>query len=559
MAEPADNARRSSAAVWRIDRFDLIFYNARHRRWQFFAEDSVGTASGSRNRDTGEGLHRFQIRSLLATFRKSVQTVLGSLHVEKRELFELRSDGTAADIPLARPKKSQYWDEHSSTYLEYLIRTAWHDGVPGDHRRNLQDWFKGSRDKVSRAAALTFLSLLPILEEWDTWGCFILARNRSCSRTGSFPPAEAADWTDPLYVAELDFSKPNDADAPSHKLLGYSVEIEGMCLNLGSGDGARHGAMVRHNTPKADFFDPLYCKRPEDEAEVLPYKFYSALVDPIIRRVAGGSDSKRQFVIAYPVNLDGRLQFLQIALSPFKHSNASVDVLWNDWGAVHAELWTTRFKSFRRDELRRIIVTSFQSEVRSHLEERTQYGEMIGEEQSVAELYKHVHHLFPVRSARTEDDTTYAYRKYRFPESAVMLVGDRWEVVTIPDPADRDDCRPIPAAGAKLFVPRASSNTVDELVEEHRIRQAIDQQVEFLKWLPEGLEKSRREAEDSRGRAYQIIVQWAQQRRGRRPTLQDLDEDLEVGTADTGREPFPARYRPWSKVDPIVKTIFCPQ
>ena len=543
MADGAtENAEYGRHSVWRIDRFDLIFYNARHKRWQFFAEDPTAPATASGLRIQEEGLHRFQIRSLLGTFRTAVRSVWSSLSKNTQELFEFRSYDSEGDIELTAPASYDFWKDHKSTYLEYLIRTAWHDGVPDNHRRTLQDWFNGKLDKVPRSSALTFLSLLPILDEWDTWGCFIRARNHSKSPADSFPPAEASIWTDPFYVAELDFSKlTNYPSTPSHQVLGYTVEIEGWCGNIAE------GSPTLHRTSRADFFDSRYCKRPEQETELLPYKFYSALVDPILGRVAGSSGNLRQFVIAYPVNVAGRLHFLQIALSRDSLSQTSVDALWGNWRAVHDALWTAGFRTFLREELQRIGLSAFQSEVHSHLKERIQFGNPVGEKESVAELYPHVYHLFPVRATRTEDGAGYAYRKYLFPETQVMLVGDRWEKTSL-DKSDCDGCKPIDVDGASIFVPTLLSSDLDRLAEEHRVRHSIEQQKEFLKWLPKGLEKAREDAEEARRRAKRIVEQWRRKKEWQAPTLQDLSEmpPVEKNDAPAGREPFPGRHGPLS-------------
>src|SRR5437762_2634820 len=127
---------------WRIGRFDLIFYNARHKRWQFFAEDPVLT--DLRPRTPGEGLHRYQIRSLLATFRNAVQSAVSSA---KQNVFAIRSyDRSSSEEIALQPPDFPEWhddfpewhDAYKATYLDYLISTAWHDGVPDEHRRELQ-------------------------------------------------------------------------------------------------------------------------------------------------------------------------------------------------------------------------------------------------------------------------------------------------------------------------------------------------------------------------------------------------------------------------------------
>ena len=110
MAGATENAEDGRHSVWRIDRFDLIFYNARHKRWQFFAEDPTATATASGLRIREEGLHRFQIRSLLGTFRNAVRSVWSSLSKNTQELFEFRSFcDSEGDIELTAPSSYDFW------------------------------------------------------------------------------------------------------------------------------------------------------------------------------------------------------------------------------------------------------------------------------------------------------------------------------------------------------------------------------------------------------------------------------------------------------------------
>ena len=237
MAGAATPNLHDQQSAWRIDRFDLIFYNARHKRWQFFAEDPSETNIRPR---TEEGLYRYQIRSLLTTFRRVVQSALLLPNPGHRGRFEIRSYEKAQGdgcIPLAKPTFDE-WNDHKQIYLDYLISAGWYDGVPEGHRKELQRWFNNPDVLVSREAALTFLSLLPILEDWDTWGCFTRARNRSQSLSDrSFPPAEASGWAEPFYMVELDFRKEQPSavwDSKSEELLDNRVSIEGLSLDLAS-------------------------------------------------------------------------------------------------------------------------------------------------------------------------------------------------------------------------------------------------------------------------------------------------------------------------------------
>lgn len=571
LGDTAEAAQPTSACLWRIDRFDLIFYNARHKRWQFFAEDPTATELGPRAE--GEGLHRYQIRSLLGVFRRAVQSALSQSPAPVRSLFEMRSYAKEAGdgrIALARRDFAGRSD-YERIYLDYLITTGWYDGVPDSHRQDLQRWFNNPTERVSREAALTFLSLLPIFEDWDTWGCFVRNRNGSASSTDdSFPPAASSDWPDPLYVVELDFRSHESLPGVmtrSEQLLGYPVSIEGLSLNLAA------ETLVPSPSPRTDFFDARYCQCPVGD-EVIPYLFYAALVDPIMKGLVGEPE-QRQFVIAYPVATAGRLHFLQVALSPSSQSaDSCVEALWRDWLAIHSALWRPTFRGFLQEEIHRITASAFQSEVHDKFTEEIKKDGKVSPQHYADALYAHIYHLSPIQAVTT-DHAAWHYAPYRFPKKEwnhplydpdrLLLVGSEWrayqqgeERQTQPASAGRT----INVAGAEVTIGSTSSDTINGLVEDHRIRQAIEQQSQFLDWLPEGLHKTKLDAENDRQLCLRIVVE-----HGRRVLAERGEQAFEPNSTDfrrlidgpidfaaltpgvkgpDGREPFESRYHPKS-------------
>src|SRR5262249_21913921 len=111
--------------------------------------------------------------------------------------------------------------------------------------------------ELTRKAALGLLSLLPILEDWDTWGCFTRARHVvSAKRTTAsrLPPSHyKTHWLQPFHIAEFTFNGSNTESA-SWKLIGKEVTIEVYCRDLATPNHALS------SVTKDDFF--AYCYRP---------------------------------------------------------------------------------------------------------------------------------------------------------------------------------------------------------------------------------------------------------------------------------------------------------
>lgn len=568
MAGDAATKQPTSSCVWRIDRFDLIFYNARHKRWQFFAEDPAGADVGIQTE--GEGLHRYQIRSLLSKFREAVQSVFLQPGL-KPDVFELREyarESRASHIDLTEPTFAE-WSKYKQLYLECLIQTGWYDGVPKPHRLELQAWFKDPKALVSREAALTFLSLLPILEDWDTWGCFVRAKNHpDRSTASSFPPA-AGEWSEPFYMVELDFRNPevNGVDKRrSEELLGYRVILEGVCLDLTETQSAPQ------RIGRADFFDDRYCKYPEGD-ELTPYRCYAALVDQIMRKLAGAAPEQRQFVVAYPVAIGGRLHFLQVALSPGHVDHSCVDALWNDWQPIHRRLWVPSFKAFLQEEIYRITTCAFQSEVYDALSIEFSERHMKSEEKAKRcqdALWEHVYHLFPVKAVSNAGKRL-AYMPLRLPKTqagkakeAQIRLGSEWRELWDTETPERLEERigTIEVDQARLDIPHPAQDGFHRLIEEHRIGQSILEQKRFLERLHEGLLKAEKDAAKDRERCFRVAVAYGKRlladgnHRILNPGEPDLDqllgEEIDMTmlgsdlNAPEGREPLAFFTKPRS-------------
>jgi hypothetical protein len=155
----ADNTgSNSGCALWQVDRFELIFYNPRNRRWQYFAEEPATREDGDQNNDRSrESLHRREIRDLLHTVRNTFRHV-----VQESSLFslcELRDAAAVGDIKVEPPPASLVAGERWLSYLRYLRKTAEDEGVSSHHFSTLESWIANPTETqyFSLSEALTVL------------------------------------------------------------------------------------------------------------------------------------------------------------------------------------------------------------------------------------------------------------------------------------------------------------------------------------------------------------------------------------------------------------------
>jgi hypothetical protein len=509
----ADNTGGNSGrALWQVDRFELIFYNPRNKRWQYFAEDPATREDRDQNSDRSrESLHRREIRDLLRTVRNTFRFFL-----QESSLFtlcELRDADLTGEIKVEPPPASLVAGDRWLSYLRYLRKTAEDEGVSSHHFSTLESWIANPTEtqNFSLSEALTVLSFLPIMEDWDTWGCFIRAQTgRVDPHVEGFPPASAVDWSEPFSIVELQYSEHDAAscgnDCSQKDFLKKHVQIEGLCQDI-SDPSARV-----HHVRKADFFDRSYCKLPGDEEKSL-YQCYAHLIDPLF---AAPSDyaHRRQFVIAYPILSGGRLHFLQVITSADIDLDVSVCSLWIDWAPIHQAFWTTDNRSFLQDELLRISTSAFQNEAYHDLKDS------ISAKPDGSDLFhcllQHIYHLLPIVSA-TFGETVYSYKKPKWQDPSDLLgeglyVGSEWirsglnseegEGKTI-----SPNVLAVPIFGALNLNLKRNSNDrqISALTKQHRAIQVVEQQMQYLTNLQNALYDERRRKEKDREMCAMVV------------------------------------------------------
>ena len=502
---PATNGSDQSA-VWRIDRFELIYFNARHRRWQYFAQDPLDSdgASSLGGREK-ESAHRRQVRGFLHMVRKIVEAALGP---EGSAPFVLsQAQKSSRSIPLSHPTFAD-WKSHWDDYLAYLCATASHEGLPESDLAELENLRvelgvsgKGNYS-LNREAALSLLSLLPILEDWDTWGCFLRARDAQSSSWPEqmrFPPCgSAAGWFQPLSIAEIIYANSSDPNAKSFGVLEKTVRLQAACIDLSNpGDEIRF-------VDAADFFD--YCKVPTtvaDNNERYLYQCYSHFVDDLIQELSESldradevsRDPRRYFVIAYPVQVAGRLHFLQAALTTTNPS-ASLKDLWNQWAPVHSQFWTPQCISTLEAELGRIGLSAFQYAAGRDLRTSDLAVDDMTEDHLLRVLATHIYHLFPVRSFehRGNQGKTWHYLPYGFDPLTRegipdVQLGYRWQD-SQQRPADYVGAKEkdliwfeLSEQGIRGAAPRIGTSALQEPITQQRAIQTVEQQIDYLREL----------------------------------------------------------------------------
>jgi hypothetical protein len=542
----ADDRSNRVGTKWQIERIELVFYNARHRRWQYFVEDPHSNTDIAAD---GESLHRRQIRNLLRTIHGILEGLLGQ---SGGSISIRRPEAALSDtVHIEQPANVQreYW----ALYLDYLSATAWSEGLSqmdmdqlGEFTLSYQPGYE-PKTEVQRNVALNILSLLPILDSWDTWGCLLRThKSRETAGFPGFPPKDLEDLRHICYLFDLDYTPSQDCDVDlraSENILGDRIAIQGAVCGW-------KGSVLTFAEAKnrADFFAPGYCTPPRKDTDPTRdeeplYRCYGQLIDPILKHLYGRTLS-RQFVIAFPVLAGGKTHFLQLAFSSLL-GRPSLNDLWNSWRSFHNSIWTSEMRFFLREQLLRIQVLAFQTEMRKVLTDKFMATNSFADRDFKDAFYEAqcsaLYHLFPVVSMKSGKKSYgyYPYYYYKYPGGLEIPVGFQWRkakndsdqavspstLYMAPEErlwklAPRDQLT-IQVIAPYVFSANHDDNVEAEdsaksvrqrpaeLIATHEARELLDEQEDFFtifeKFLPE--EERRRKEDDQR--CARIVHLWA--------------------------------------------------
>lgn len=401
----------TAKATWEITRFELVYFDPLHKRWQIWQE------APSKLNPLNAGnpqFYRRQFHQLLSIIRNWFEAHLRRLRVDDFQLSYLAigdqqiTFDTTPDLDLLERK--DFW----GTFLDHCSNNLQQNGVraPEFLREPSLRQLQSSTLTLDANEALNLISVLPILRDWDLFGCWQKVWSSSTVGTGVFPSRKSAtdsSWIEPFYIARLRRTGdlPNDGNG---KPLPYEFLAQAGCCDLAFD-------VDPLLLPEESFFSPVYCYSPTQPETVLHYRAYAYLYDRLqesltkkaisVKSGAAEPKSPSSYIISYPVSCVGRTHFLQIQITTPSPSLVSVDTLWSQWmDKVHPHFWTNEIKQFLSEELQRIKLSTFQSLWSRNLAEAAD----LNPETFVASLCSHAPILVPVRAIRFED-RRWAYRR----------------------------------------------------------------------------------------------------------------------------------------------------
>lgn len=497
----------NGSPVWRIERFELIFYNARHRRWQYFIEDPGQSATAGARSPSEASVHRQQMPRLLSTLRRVISDA-----VSTEASIQIPPLGHSPTIVIKQPDFKD-WSHRKNAYLDYLLYTATSEGLDDDVMMALSTLTAKLKSgesviPVEGHVAHALLSLLPIKEEWDTWGCFVRARQGN--ETSGLPPTQPGTrWFQPFYLAELTYNKNStNPHATSVRLLGEEVTLQAGCRDL-----SRPSDM--EFVVQRDFYD--YCHRPDagtkhDDDELFLYRCYGHFVDTLIKALltpasTGGdtaAESRRIFVIAYPVQVAGRLHFFQVALTTADRT-VSLKTLSETWVRINAAFWVPECVSMLESALERVSLSAFQLAVEEQLRRYSLEQLKKSDRLLKTAVASQIFHVLPIRSLRVGEDqwryTTYYGRTLPSPINAIL--GRRWELSSGSlKPYDTDVEFEIPSQGISGRLAAFGDHRLHGTVMKGHAVHVIEQQ---LAYFSKNLKNRIDEEESDRHRAESIL------------------------------------------------------
>jgi hypothetical protein len=220
---------------WVLDRFELIYFDLKHKRWRLFQEDLqdyAGVTSALEVGSPGDHTGGETQQTEIANYRRNIQDFLHSI----REAFDHIPKGTGIRIEREKPDKKQTitFEATKIAALQAALGSYSADAEPKDvldavlayfqeaignefpekKGDGVRKFFQDFQDAIAKhgftsaitiettyATVLEALSILPILSHWDIAG----ALNQGWAGRRTTLLHEAGRAREPMYAAELSF------------------------------------------------------------------------------------------------------------------------------------------------------------------------------------------------------------------------------------------------------------------------------------------------------------------------------------------------------------------
>ncbi|HTU44215.1 MAG TPA: hypothetical protein VMF91_04100 [Bryobacteraceae bacterium] len=402
--------RESSS--WEIYRFELVFFDARFKRWQYFEENPL-----TLELQHGQAPHRRQIQQILDAVRSSFGE-----HVESTDFETVRAWQQDRRVRLMAHPMLHGLGSHWSRMLNFVAARAQADGLVSQHRDEIvalmrdRDFLKyndpewanrtKSEKTLSGPAALDLISLLPVASGWELPGCWYNAWREAQTEHQRFPPAKLSPalWREPSSLTRLTY-KPSTSHNTIGALRGFDIQMEARARDL-SDPGMDHLQIA-----PGDYFAEGRCREPKAEDELAAYLLYSYFTHNIFQQLCTRDSHDIQsgafIVISYPVLVPGWTHFLHIYVRARLGHPDDLERLCVSWHPLEARTLRGDLRAFLSEAVQRLTISLFQKELADSL---VQENKRITDDDLYLGVAKHACMLFPLQSVTVDSDRVYAYR-----------------------------------------------------------------------------------------------------------------------------------------------------
>jgi hypothetical protein len=402
------------AEYWDIYRFELVYFDARCKCWQYFQENPQTL------KDDGQEPHRRQVQQILDAVRKSFS---GYAESTDFKIVPAWNDGGCVRFksdPMLHGIASKAW----SVLLDRVVERARTDGIARQHRDEIlglltdlqflrysdPQWLhSGKVEKVlSAPAAIDLLSLLVTPASWGLPGCWYDTWRAIRDEHQRFPPTElsSALWREPYYLTRLIYGPPLQPKTASADLFGYNLQMEARTRDLSDED------MEQIRIPTADYFAEGRCYKPREPQERAAYILYSYFFDNVLKQLSRtandsqNAESRTVISVAYPIVVPGWTHFLHAYVRPRLATFEDVERLCVSWQPLEARLLRGDLRLFLSEAVQRFTITLFQKDLAESL---VRENRSITDDDIYRALAEHGGALFPLESITVDSGKTYSY------------------------------------------------------------------------------------------------------------------------------------------------------
>ena len=357
--------------MWKIDRFELAYFDGKKNKWQLFGE-CPETETETKHTNDIYSYHRTLVQELLSLIRTEFETVVTQKDYSSN--FTMKGNSSVNTTIKLDSRELGNIKDTIGPYSETILDILDEEGLADTSKKEIKEFLNKLSINTSTFTYFEYpftkanyiydlISLLPIEKDWDVMGIPYVSS-----------PAYKID--EEVLFFKINYKCDSNGNyEKSNAILGYPVGLE---LIIGK-------KYYEYN----DFFD--YCCHgiENDLSKVKQYKTYGCIVDSLQKAIYGqeGGAASDCYIVSYPIFILNTLHYIHIYFSPC-NEGSRLSTLQKDWLPVHNNLNWSSLRQTVKYLLEQVSVFTFQDRMLYIIRHPEKYNLNLLDDKSIKDRFK---------------------------------------------------------------------------------------------------------------------------------------------------------------------------